>query len=91
MLHASDIHLGPLIGKGQFGSVYSGTLQRGNEHTLVAVKTIDAATAFQQPQHQLQNSDALSSLVLECITLHRLNHPHIVELVGLVLERYEFF
>ncbi|XP_056268687.1 tyrosine-protein kinase Fes/Fps isoform X2 [Pseudoliparis swirei] len=70
VLEHDDIVLGPLIGRGNFGDVYSGRLCSDN--TPVAVKSCKENLA---PEHK-------SKFLMEARILKQYDHPHIVKLIG---------
>ncbi|XP_054893081.1 tyrosine-protein kinase Fes/Fps isoform X2 [Poeciliopsis prolifica] len=79
VLEHDDIILGPLIGKGNFGEVYSGRLRSDN--TPVAVKSCKENLA---PEHK-------SKFLMEARILKQYNHPNIVKLIGVCTQKQPIY
>ncbi|XP_015229343.1 PREDICTED: tyrosine-protein kinase Fes/Fps isoform X2 [Cyprinodon variegatus] len=79
VLEHDDIILGPLIGKGNFGEVYSGRLRADN--TPVAVKSCKENLA---PEHK-------SKFLMEARILKQYNHPNIVKLIGVCTQKQPIY
>lgn len=79
VLEHDDIILGPLIGKGNFGEVYSGFLRSDN--TRVAVKSCKENLA---PEHK-------SKFLMEARILKQYNHPNIVKLIGVCTQKQPIY
>ena len=77
VVETREVVLGPTLGEGSFGVVYSGTW-RGR---AVAVKQLKAAGLPSAVKQQLA-----SELACEATLMSRLSHPHVVRFVGLSLE-----
>ncbi|XP_023187519.1 tyrosine-protein kinase Fes/Fps isoform X2 [Xiphophorus maculatus] len=79
VLEHDDIILGPLIGKGNFGEVYSGRLRSDN--TPVAVKSCKENLA----------SEHKSKFLMEARILKQYNHPNIVKLIGVCTQKQPIY
>uniref|UniRef100_A0A8C3AY09 Tyrosine-protein kinase n=1 Tax=Cyclopterus lumpus TaxID=8103 RepID=A0A8C3AY09_CYCLU len=79
VLEHDDIILGPLIGRGNFGDVYSGCLCSDN--TPVAVKSCKENLA---PEHK-------SKFLMEARILKQYDHPHIVKLIGVCTQKQPIY
>ncbi|XP_068430786.1 tyrosine-protein kinase Fes/Fps [Clinocottus analis] len=79
VLEHDDIILGPLIGRGNFGEVYSGRLRSDN--TPVAVKSCKENLA---PEHK-------SKFLMEARILKQYDHPHIVKLIGVCTQKQPIY
>ncbi|KAM6950252.1 tyrosine-protein kinase Fes/Fps isoform 2-T2 [Lycodopsis pacificus] len=79
VLEHDDIILGPLIGRGNFGEVYSGRLCSDN--TPVAVKSCKENLA---PEHK-------SKFLMEARILKQYDHPNIVKLIGVCTQRQPIY
>lgn len=72
----SSIQFGESIGEGQFGDVFRGVLSTQNGEQPVAIKTCKPDSTEDQRHKFLQ----------EAATMRRFNHPHIIKLLGVVME-----
>uniref|UniRef100_A0A8C9YA50 Tyrosine-protein kinase n=1 Tax=Sander lucioperca TaxID=283035 RepID=A0A8C9YA50_SANLU len=79
VLEHNDIILGPLIGRGNFGEVYSGRLRSDN--TPVAVKSCKENLA---PEHK-------SKFLMEARILKQYDHPNIVKLIGVCTQKQPIY
>ncbi|KAM3625061.1 uncharacterized protein V6R79_006407 [Siganus canaliculatus] len=79
VLEHDDIILGHLIGRGNFGEVYSGRLRSDN--TPVAVKSCKENLA---PEHK-------SKFLMEARILKQYNHPNIVKLIGVCTQKQPIY
>ncbi|XP_017296972.1 tyrosine-protein kinase Fes/Fps isoform X2 [Kryptolebias marmoratus] len=79
VLEHDDINLGPLIGRGNFGEVYSGCLRSDN--TPVAVKSCKENLA---PEHK-------SKFLMEARILKQYDHPNIVKLIGVCTQKQPIY
>ncbi|XP_068587045.1 tyrosine-protein kinase Fes/Fps isoform X1 [Cebidichthys violaceus] len=79
VLEHDDIILGPLIGRGNFGEVYSGRLCSDN--TPVAVKSCKENLA---PEHK-------SKFLMEARILKQYDHPNIVKLIGVCTQKQPIY
>ncbi|TKS70095.1 Tyrosine-protein kinase [Collichthys lucidus] len=79
VLEHDDIILGNLIGRGNFGEVYSGHLRSDN--TPVAVKSCKENLA---PEHK-------SKFLMEARILKQYNHPNIVKLIGVCTQKQPIY
>lgn len=79
VLEHDDIILGPLIGRGNFGEVYSGLLRSNN--TPVAVKSCKENLA---PEHK-------SKFLMEARILKQYDHPNIVKLIGVCTQQQPIY
>ncbi|KAI4830148.1 hypothetical protein KUCAC02_001799 [Chaenocephalus aceratus] len=79
VLEHDDIILGPLIGRGNFGEVYSGRLRSNN--TPVAVKSCKENLA---PEHK-------SKFLMEARILKQYDHPNIVKLIGVCTQQQPIY
>ncbi|XP_059215360.1 tyrosine-protein kinase Fes/Fps isoform X2 [Centropristis striata] len=79
VLEHDDIILGPLIGGGNFGEVYSGRLRSDN--TPVAVKSCKENLA---PEHK-------SKFLMEARILKQYEHPNIVKLIGVCTQKQPIY
>ncbi|MEQ2243594.1 hypothetical protein ILYODFUR_008506 [Ilyodon furcidens] len=79
VLEHDDIILGPLIGKGNFGEVYSGRLR--SDYTPVAVKSCKESLAPEQK----------SKFLMEARILKQYNHPNIVKLIGVCTQKQPIY
>ncbi|XP_072236573.1 tyrosine-protein kinase Fes/Fps [Leuresthes tenuis] len=79
VLEHDDIILGPLIGRGNFGEVYSGHLR--SDDTPVAVKSCKENLA---PEHK-------SKFLMEARILKQYNHPNIVKLIGVCTQKQPIY
>lgn len=79
VLEHDDIILGPLIGRGNFGEVYSGRLRTDN--TPVAVKSCKENLA---PEHK-------SKFLMEARILKQYDHPNIVKLIGVCTQKQPIY
>ncbi|KAM4592729.1 tyrosine-protein kinase Fes/Fps [Odontesthes bonariensis] len=79
VLEHDDIMLGPLIGRGNFGEVYSGHLR--SDYTPVAVKSCKENLA---PEHK-------SKFLMEARILKQYNHPNIVKLIGVCTQKQPIY
>ncbi|XP_061600103.1 tyrosine-protein kinase Fes/Fps isoform X2 [Cololabis saira] len=79
VLEHDDIVLGPLIGRGNFGEVYSGRLRSDN--IPVAVKSCKENLA---PEHK-------SKFLMEARILKQYNHPNIVKLIGVCTQKQPIY
>ncbi|XP_037614857.1 tyrosine-protein kinase Fes/Fps isoform X2 [Sebastes umbrosus] len=79
VLEHDDIILGPLIGRGNFGEVYSGHLRSDN--TPVAVKSCKENLA---PEHK-------SKFLMEARILKQYDHPNIVKLIGVCTQKQPIY
>lgn len=73
------LNQGDLIGKGNFGLVYKGTLeQQDGEPINVAIKTL-----------QNFNSTGLNSFLQEAVVMKDFDHSNVMKLIGLVFPKQE--
>uniref|UniRef100_A0A3P9C4Z6 Tyrosine-protein kinase n=1 Tax=Maylandia zebra TaxID=106582 RepID=A0A3P9C4Z6_9CICH len=79
VLEHDDIILGPLIGRGNFGEVYSGRLRTDN--SPVAVKSCKENLA---PEHK-------SKFLMEARILKQYDHPNIVKLIGVCTQKQPIY
>ncbi|GAA6227848.1 tyrosine-protein kinase Fes/Fps-like [Lates japonicus] len=79
VLEHDDIILGQLIGRGNFGEVYSGRLRSDN--TPVAVKSCKENLA---PEHK-------SKFLMEARILKQYDHPNIVKLIGVCTQKQPIY
>nr|XP_046241599.1 tyrosine-protein kinase Fes/Fps [Scatophagus argus] len=79
VLEHDDIILGHLIGRGNFGEVYSGLLRSDN--TPVAVKSCKENLA---PEHK-------SKFLMEARILKQYDHPNIVKLIGVCTQKQPIY
>ncbi|XP_028258188.1 tyrosine-protein kinase Fes/Fps [Parambassis ranga] len=79
VLEHDDIILGHLIGRGNFGEVYSGRLCSDN--TPVAVKSCKENLA---PEHK-------SKFLMEARILKQYDHPNIVKLIGVCTQKQPIY
>ncbi|XP_071344410.1 tyrosine-protein kinase Fes/Fps [Trachinotus anak] len=79
VLEHDDIILGQLIGRGNFGEVYSGCLRSDN--TPVAVKSCKENLA---PEHK-------SKFLMEARILKQYDHPNIVKLIGVCTQKQPIY
>ncbi|XP_055363163.1 tyrosine-protein kinase Fes/Fps isoform X2 [Betta splendens] len=79
VLEHDDITLGQLIGRGNFGEVYSGSLRSHN--CPVAVKTCKENLA---PEHK-------SKFLMEARILKQYDHPNIVRLIGVCTQKQPIY
>ncbi|XP_047197025.1 tyrosine-protein kinase Fes/Fps isoform X2 [Hippoglossus stenolepis] len=79
VLDHDDIILGELIGRGNFGEVYSGCLRA--DKTPVAVKTCKENLA---PEHK-------SKFLMEARILKQYDHPNIVRLIGVCTQKQPIY
>ncbi|XP_031702441.1 tyrosine-protein kinase Fes/Fps isoform X2 [Anarrhichthys ocellatus] len=79
VLEHDDIILGPLIGRGNFGEVYSGRLC--SDKTPVAVKSCKENLA---PEHK-------SKFLMEARILKQYDHPNIVKLIGVCTQKQPIY
>ncbi|XP_039991096.1 tyrosine-protein kinase Fes/Fps isoform X2 [Xiphias gladius] len=79
VLEHDDIILGQLIGRGNFGEVYSGRLR--SCHTPVAVKSCKENLA---PEHK-------SKFLMEARILKQYDHPNIVKLIGVCTQKQPIY
>ncbi|KAG7482369.1 tyrosine-protein kinase Fes Fps [Solea senegalensis] len=79
VLDHDDIILGQLIGRGNFGEVYSGRIRSDN--TPVAVKSCKENLA---PEHK-------SKFLMEARILKQYDHPNIVKLVGVCTQKQPIY
>ncbi|XP_059405846.1 tyrosine-protein kinase Fer-like isoform X2 [Carassius carassius] len=78
ILNHEDVNLGELLGKGNFGEVFRGTLR---DKTLVAVKTCKEDL----PQ------DLKIKFLSEARILKQYDHPNIVKLIGVCTQRQPIY
>ncbi|CAI8007187.1 Tyrosine-protein kinase receptor UFO, partial [Geodia barretti] len=77
MLIPNDvIALQPCIGQGEYGVVYKATLSEGNTVTTVAVKILKG----------MFSTHEITALVEECSVMSRLNHPNVMNLIGVSID-----
>ncbi|XP_030582288.1 tyrosine-protein kinase Fes/Fps isoform X2 [Archocentrus centrarchus] len=79
VLEHDDIILGPLIGRGNFGEVYSGRLR--SDSTPVAVKSCKENLA---PEHK-------SKFLMEARILKQYDHANIVKLIGVCTQKQPIY
>ncbi|KAI3377859.1 hypothetical protein L3Q82_008994, partial [Scortum barcoo] len=79
VLEHDEIILGHLIGRGNFGEVYSGSLRSDN--TPVAVKSCKENLA---PEHK-------SKFLMEARILKQYDHPNIVKLIGVCTQKQPIY
>ncbi|KAM9366153.1 tyrosine-protein kinase Fes/Fps [Symphorus nematophorus] len=79
VLEHDDVILGHLIGRGNFGEVYSGRLRSDN--TPVAVKTCKENLA---PEHK-------NKFLMEARILKQYDHPNIVKLIGVCTQKQPIY
>ncbi|XP_070845227.1 tyrosine-protein kinase Fer isoform X1 [Chaetodon trifascialis] len=79
ILNHEDVVLGELLGKGNFGEVFKGTLQR--DKTLVAVKTCKEDLP---PELKIR-------FLSEARILKQYDHPNIVKLIGVCTQRQPIY
>ncbi|XP_060901572.1 tyrosine-protein kinase Fes/Fps [Labrus mixtus] len=79
VLDHDDIILGQLIGRGNFGEVYSGRLRSDN--SLVAVKSCKENLA---PEHK-------NKFLMEARILKQYDHPNIVRLIGVCTQKQPIY
>uniref|UniRef100_A0A665TDR3 Tyrosine-protein kinase n=1 Tax=Echeneis naucrates TaxID=173247 RepID=A0A665TDR3_ECHNA len=79
VLEHDDILLGQLIGRGNFGEVYSGRLR--SDSTPVAVKSCKENLA---PEHK-------SKFLMEARILKQYDHPNIVKLIGVCTQKQPIY
>ncbi|XP_077419898.1 tyrosine-protein kinase Fes/Fps isoform X2 [Vanacampus margaritifer] len=79
VLEHDGVILGNLIGRGNFGEVYSGTLRCDN--TPVAVKTCKENLA---PEHK-------NKFLMEARILKQYDHPNIVKLIGVCTQKQPIY
>ncbi|CAN9507027.1 unnamed protein product [Ophioblennius macclurei] len=79
VLEHDDIVLGQLIGRGNFGEVFSGHLRSDN--TPVAVKSCKENLA---PEHK-------NKFLMEARILKQYNHPNIVRLIGVCTQKQPIY
>ncbi|XP_058469283.1 protein tyrosine kinase 2 beta, b isoform X1 [Solea solea] len=71
-----DIVLGRILGAGFFGEVYDGVYKKSNGDRInVAVKTCKDCSP-----------DVMEKFMSEAVIMKNLNHPHIVQLIGIIEE-----
>ncbi|KAK5620462.1 Protein-tyrosine kinase 2-beta [Crenichthys baileyi] len=71
-----DIVLGRILGEGFFGEVYDGVYKKANgERVNVAVKTCKDCS-----------SEVMEKFMSEAVIMKKLDHPHIVKLIGIIEE-----
>ncbi|XP_076835393.1 protein-tyrosine kinase 2-beta isoform X2 [Brachyhypopomus gauderio] len=71
-----DVVLGRILGEGFFGEVHEGVYKsKTGERTSVAVKTCKDCTA-----------DVKEKFMSEAVIMKKLDHPHIVRLIGIIEE-----
>ncbi|XP_072217969.1 protein tyrosine kinase 2 beta, b [Leuresthes tenuis] len=84
----SDVVQGRILGEGFFGEVYDGMYKKANgERVNVAVKTCKDCSP-----------DVMEKFMSEAVIMKKLDHPHIVKLIGIieddpvwiVMELYQF-
>lgn len=76
LIDKRHLHWGRQIGKGHFGMVYKGVLDRtGNESIQVAIKTLPEVKYYGE----------LNSLICEALIMKDFDHPNVLSLVGLAL------
>ncbi|XP_040919810.1 protein tyrosine kinase 2 beta, b isoform X2 [Toxotes jaculatrix] len=72
----NDIVLGRILGEGFFGEVYDGVYNKvDGEKINVAVKTCKDCSP-----------DVMEKFMSEAVIMKKLNHPHIVKLIGIIEE-----
>uniref|UniRef100_A0A7N8XDL7 Tyrosine-protein kinase n=1 Tax=Mastacembelus armatus TaxID=205130 RepID=A0A7N8XDL7_9TELE len=79
VLEHDDIILGQLIGRGNFGEVYSGRLRA--DYTPVAVKSCKENLG---PEHK-------SKFLMEARILKQYDHPNIVKLIGVCTQKHPIY
>nr|XP_057945210.1 tyrosine-protein kinase Fes/Fps [Doryrhamphus excisus] len=79
VLEHDDVILGNLIGRGNFGEVYSGTLRCDN--TPVAVKACKESLAL---EHK-------NKFLMEARILKQYDHPNIVKLIGVCTQKQPIY
>ncbi|XP_054626687.1 tyrosine-protein kinase Fes/Fps isoform X1 [Dunckerocampus dactyliophorus] len=79
VLEHDDVILGNLIGRGNFGEVYSGTLRCDN--TPVAVKACKESLAPEQK----------NKFLMEARILKQYDHPNIVKLIGVCTQKQPIY
>ncbi|XP_051919529.1 tyrosine-protein kinase Fes/Fps isoform X2 [Hippocampus zosterae] len=79
VLEHDGVILGNIIGRGNFGEVYRGTLCCDN--TLVAVKTCKENLA---PEHK-------NKFLMEARILKQYDHPNIVKLIGVCTQKHPIY
>ncbi|CAJ1049136.1 tyrosine-protein kinase Fes/Fps [Xyrichtys novacula] len=79
VLEHDDIILGQLIGRGNFGEVYSGRLRSDN--SPVAVKSCKESLA---PEHK-------NKFLMEARILKQYDHPNIVRLIGVCTQKQPIY
>ncbi|KAJ0026901.1 hypothetical protein NQD34_017901 [Periophthalmus magnuspinnatus] len=71
-----DIVLGRILGEGFFGEVYDGVYKQANGNRInVAVKTCKDCSP-----------DVMEKFMSEAVIMKKLDHPHIVKLIGIIEE-----
>ncbi|XP_056872045.1 protein tyrosine kinase 2 beta, b isoform X1 [Takifugu flavidus] len=71
----SDIVLGRILGAGFFGEVHEGVYKSSGENISVAVKTCKDCSP-----------DVMEKFMSEAVIMKKLNHQHIVRLIGIIEE-----
>nr|XP_061819507.1 tyrosine-protein kinase Fes/Fps-like isoform X1 [Nerophis lumbriciformis] len=79
VLEHDDVILGNIIGRGNFGEVYSGTLRCDN--TPVAVKACKDSLALEQK----------NKFLMEARILKQYDHPNIVKLIGVCTQKQPIY
>uniref|UniRef100_A0A673L1K7 non-specific protein-tyrosine kinase n=1 Tax=Sinocyclocheilus rhinocerous TaxID=307959 RepID=A0A673L1K7_9TELE len=75
IISRNDIVLGRILGEGFFGEVHDGIYKSKGERVNVAVKTCKDCSA-----------DVKEKFMSEALIMKKLDHPHIVRLIGIIEE-----
>ena len=79
-----ELVLGVELGHGYFGAVHRGVWRQGTE---VAVKTLRHKEGRQEADFEREKATFLA----ETEVMKRLNHPHLVKMLGICVEKSPFY
>ncbi|XP_042365287.1 tyrosine-protein kinase Fer isoform X2 [Plectropomus leopardus] len=95
ILNHEDVALGELLGKGNFGEVFKGTLQR--DKTPVAVKTCkedlppELKIRFLSEARSAPINTSINTSIHDARILKQYDHPNIVKLIGVCTQRQPIY